>query len=263
MKGPDPRPSRAAGGVRAPDRAESNGAVQTAPPPPRDQPPRNSGKNPLKRSTKIGLAIVAIVALAEAAAFGGRYFLHTSHYVSTSNAEIDGDKVNINAPISGTLTRWSIHAGSVVGPDQVIGRIEPPGAGQVQQPIKSPGRGRVAVSYGVNGQYVTAGTQLATAYDFDNIYVTARVDENDISDVHLGQPVDISVDAFPQVPVTGVVVEIQASSAGSFNIFPGPETDPTNPQKVIQYLPVKIALTNTDGAPLLPGMSVTVHIAKR
>jgi hypothetical protein len=51
--------------------------------------------------------------------------------------------------------------------------------------------------------------------------------------------------------------------AGSFSFFPGPDTDPSNPQKVDQYISVKIEFTSTDGIPVTPGMSVTVHIHKQ
>jgi len=75
------------------------------------------------------------------------------------------------------------------------------GAGpQPQHPIKSPGNGTVAVNNSVNGETVNSGTELATAYNFNDIYVTARVAETDIKDVHPGQPVDISIDAFPTPP---------------------------------------------------------------
>ena len=256
MTGPD-----ATSGSEAQAEPEQ-GAVLTAAPP--SAPPPAPAKKRLKRSTKIGLAIVAVVSLLEAAAFSGTFFLYSDHYVSTDNAQVDGDKVDINAPATGVLTRWTIQQGANVKPSQVVGRIEIQGSGaQPQWPIKSPGTGTIAVDNAVNGQYVTAGTELATAYDFNNIYVTARVAETDIRDVQLGKPVDISVDAFPGVPVTGVVEEIQASSAGSFSFFPSPDTDPSNPQKVNQYIPVKIAFTNTGGVAVTPGMSVTVHIHKQ
>jgi multidrug resistance efflux pump len=236
--------------------------VLTAPESARSGPP--PGRTRLKRSTKIAVAVIGIVTLLEAAAFAGTYELYSSHYVSTDNAQVDGDKVDINAPMSGTLIRWTVGQGATVSTNQIVGRIQATGGGaRAQQIIKSPGRGTVAVDNAVNGQYVTAGTELATAYDFNDIYVTARVAETDSKDVHLGKPVDISVDAFPHVPVTGVVEEIQASSAGSFSFFPGPDTDPSNPQKVDQYIPVKIEFTSTDGIPVTPGMSVTVHIHKQ
>lgn len=240
------------------DGAELSGAQPSTP-----IPRRPSGRKRFTRTTRIGLTVIAIVTLLEAGAFAGNYFVNTSHYVSTDNAQVDGDKVDINAPITGTLTRWTVSQGSLVTQHQIVGRIQLQGSGaQPQRAIMSPGHGTIAVNHAVDGQYVTAGTELATAYDLNSIYVTARVDETDIRDVHVGQQVDISVDAFPDVPFTGLVENVQSSSAGVFSFFPGPDTDPTNPQKVTQYIPVKCEFTNTGGVALAPGMNVTVHIHK-
>jgi multidrug resistance efflux pump len=129
--------------------------------------------------------------------------------------------------------------------------------------VRAPGKGTVAVNDVVNGSFVVAGTELATAYDLSRIYVTARVDENDIAWVHPGAPVEIDVDAFPHATVTGLVEVVQLSAAGNFTIYPPAGTvDPTNPHTVDQYIPVKIELTYTDGARVTPGMSVTVYIHK-
>jgi multidrug resistance efflux pump len=144
----------------------------------------------------------------------------------------------------------------------VVGRIQILNSfAQPQMTIKSPGNGTVAVNNVVNGAYVTSGTELATAYDFSKIYITARIDETDIADVHVGAPVDIDVDAFSGTPVTGIVQDVQGSSAGTFSLFPQNNTS-GNFQKVTQVIPVKISLTNTSGKQLVPGMNVTVHIHK-
>jgi multidrug resistance efflux pump len=128
--------------------------------------------------------------------------------------------------------------------------------------IKAPGDGTIAINNAVEGQWVTAGTNLATAYDFSKIYVTARVDETDIDSVHLGAPVDVSVDAYSGTPVTGVVTEVQGAAANQFSLFP--ESNSTgNFQKVTQVIAVRVAFTNTGGLPLVPGMNVTVHIHKQ
>jgi multidrug resistance efflux pump len=259
MEGPDTTPRN---GHRHDQ--ESDGAVLTAPRPAAPSPtPTPPPRERWRRSTRIGLAVIATVSLLEGAAFGGTYYFDTSKYVSTDNAQVDGDKVDINAPATGTVTEWTVTDGSTVHKNQVLGRIKGIGAGgQAQHPIKSPGNGTVAVNNAVNGEDVNAGTELATAFNFNDIYVTARVAETDIKDVHVGQPVGITIDASPKTPVTGIVEEIQNSSAGSFSFFPGPDTDPSNPQKVDQYIPVKIEFTNTDGLTPIPGTNVTVHIHK-
>jgi hypothetical protein len=51
-----------------------------------------------------------------------------------------------------------------------------------------------------------------------------RVAETEVSDVRVGGPVDITVDAFPGITVAGRVAEIQASTAAKFSFFPGPDT---------------------------------------
>ena len=227
-------------------------------PSPPDPPPR---KNKLKRSTKIASAIIAVVALLEAGAFAGTYFLHSRNYVSTDNAQVDGDKVDINAPATGTLIDWSLNQGSSVERNQAVGRVEEDGSGaRVKRTIRSPGKGTIAVTNAVEGQYVTQGTKLATAFNPETIYITARVDEGEIGDVRVGQQVDISVDAYPGVPVLGLVTQIQRSTAGEFSFFPSPDSDPRNPQKIDQYVPVRIEILNSNGVTVVPGMNVTASI---
>ncbi len=63
--------------------------------------------------------------------------------------------------------------------------------------------GTVVVDSGFEGNLVTAGAELAVAYDLSAVRVTARIDETAIGDVHVGQPVDIHVDAYPDVTFAG------------------------------------------------------------
>jgi multidrug resistance efflux pump len=220
------------------------------------------GKRPMKRSTRISLTIIVILAVLAALGFGGAYFLYSRNFVSTDNAQVDGDKVQINAPATGTLVNWEGQQGALVRRDQIVGRVKLGSSGaQPQMTIKSPGNGTIAVNNAVEGQWVTAGTNLATAYDFNKIYVTARVDETDVADIHPGAQVDIDVDAFSGVPITGIVSEIQGAAADQFSLFP--ESNSTgNFQKVTQVIAVRVAFTNTGGVQLVPGMNVTVHIHK-
>lgn len=224
-----------------------------------DQPSERRG---LKRRTRIGLVVILVVAVAIAGAITASYLINSRDYVSTDNAQIDGDKISINAPTSGYLVDWQVSQGAEVHEDEVVGRIRIDGGFfEPQMSIRAPADATVVVDNGIPGEYVTVGTQLATAYDFSRIYVTARVDETDINDVHPGQLVDISVDAFPGVALTGAVVDIQGAAAGVFSLFPQANTS-GNFQKVTQVIPVKIALRTTGNLPLVPGMSVSVKIHK-
>ncbi|MDQ4103714.1 MAG: efflux RND transporter periplasmic adaptor subunit [Actinomycetota bacterium] len=217
----------------------------------------------LKRSTRIGLVVILILALAAAGAFATSYFLNARNFVSTDNAQIDGDKISVNAPTSGTLIDWRATQGAQLREDQVVGRIEIQGGfARPQMSIRAPAEGTVAVDNAVPGTFVTAGTQLAVAYNLDDIFVTARVDETDIKAVYPGQLVDVDVDAFPDTELTGRVQEIQGGAAAEFSLFPQGNTG-GNFQKVTQVIPVKIAIENRDNLDLVPGMNVTVHIHRQ
>lgn len=109
------------------------------------------------------------------------------------------------------------------------------------------------------GSFVAAGTQLAIAYDGSGVFVTARVDETQIDEVHPGQPVKIAVDAFPDAHLTGQVAEIKTGAAGVFSAF-GQANTTGNFQKVTQVIPVKITIDDLQGLALVPGMNVTVRI---
>jgi multidrug resistance efflux pump len=239
-----------------------------APTLPADQQPTTSAAGPprrrrtLKRSTRIALLVILVLALLAGAAFAISYFLNARNYVSTDNAQMDGDKIMINAPVSGTLEDWRIGVGSMVRKDEVVGRIKILGGfAQPLMSIRAPADGTVAVDNGVPGTFVTTGTQLAVAYNLDRVYVTARVDETDLNAVRVGQAVDVYVDAYPHARLAGRVREIQSGAAAEFSLFPQSNTS-GNFQKVTQVIPVKISLINRGGLDLVPGMSVTVYIHK-
>lgn len=215
------------------------------------------------RRRRVGAAVAAGLVVLVGLVGGGAWLIHARQFVSTDNAQIDADQIHINAPATGTLVEWRAILGAQVTRDEIVGRIKLPGSGvQPQQPIRAPETGTIAEANVVDGQWVTAGTNLAVAYNTNaKIYATARVDETDIKNVHVGAPVDIDVDAFSGLPVTGIVQEIQPAAAGVFSLFP--ESNSTgNFQKVTQVIPVKIALLDTRGLPLVPGMNITAHIHK-
>jgi multidrug resistance efflux pump len=231
-------------------------------------PPNAPQRRRLKRSTRIALVVILIMAVIAGAGFGVSYFLNARNYVSTDNAQIDGDKTMINAPVSGRLEDWRISQGSTVQQNQVVGRVQIQNAfAQPLMAIRAPTDGTVAVDNGVVGTYVTTGTQLAVAYNLDKIYVTARVDDTAIKAVRVGQPVDIDVDAYPNARISGHVVIIQDGAAAQFSLFPQSNTQGTGTfQKVTQVIPVQIGfddLSALSGLDLVPGMNVTVNIHKQ
>jgi membrane fusion protein, multidrug efflux system len=104
------------------------------------------------------------------------------------------------------------------------------------------------------GQYVQAGTQLMSLVPASGAYVIANFKETQLTNVQAGQPVDIDVDMFPGKPVHGHVDSLAPASGQEFALLP-PDNATGNFTKVVQRIPVKIALDSSSVA-LRPGMSV-------
>ena len=217
-------------------------------------------KRPMRRATKIRLFVIGGVALIVAVIFVVYYVFYARSYVSTDNAQIDGNQISINAPTTGTLIDWDATQGTQVTTNEPLGRIAiQNGYAQPQLVVRAPADGTIAVNNAVPGSFVAAGTQLAIAYDGSGVFVTARVDETQIKNVHVGAPVKISVDAFPNAHLTGQVAEIKLGAAGVFSPF-GQSNTTGNFQKVTQVIPVKITIDDLQGLALAPGMNVTARI---
>ena len=109
------------------------------------------------------------------------------------------------------------------------------------------------------GQYVQAGTQLMSLVPATGAYVIANYKETQLTDVRKGQSVEIAVDMFPGQVVRGHVDSLAPASGQEFALLP-PDNATGNFTKVVQRIPVKIALDTTT-VDLRPGMSVIPTIA--
>jgi membrane fusion protein (multidrug efflux system) len=114
------------------------------------------------------------------------------------------------------------------------------------------------------GQFVQAGTQLMSVVPVEGAYVVANYKETQLTDVREGQAVDITVDTFPGQIVHGHVDSIAPASGQEFALLP-PDNATGNFTKVVQRIPVRIALDGNGPSPLelRPGMSVIPSIETR
>ena len=100
-----------------------------------------------------------------------------------------------------------------------------------------------------------AGTEIMRVADLSKMEVRVKVNENDIVNVKVGDPVKISIDAYPDRKFSGVVREIGASAdnAGATGQATTAATD-----QVTNFI-VKIRVSDKELA-LRPGMSATADI---
>jgi membrane fusion protein, multidrug efflux system len=115
------------------------------------------------------------------------------------------------------------------------------------------------------GMYVQVDQQLLAIVPTD-VWVTANFKETQLDRIAPGQPVDITVDAYPGRELHGTVQSVQNGTGSRFSLLP-PENATGNYIKVVQRVPVKIVLDpgqNGDMDHLLsPGMSVVPQVKVR
>jgi membrane fusion protein (multidrug efflux system) len=126
--------------------------------------------------------------------------------------------------------------------------------------VRAPVSGRVTRKNVQPGQYLQVGQTLMAVVPSD-FWVTANFKETQLTHMRVGQPVDISVDAYPDHPFHGHVDSMQAGTGARFSMLP-PENATGNYVKVVQRVPVKIVFDEDGQAKQLLrlGMSVTPEV---
>ncbi len=127
--------------------------------------------------------------------------------------------------------------------------------------IRAAGNGIVAqVDKLQVGDYVTAGTPLFALIGTDDIWIEANFKETDLTHMKPGQAVTVEIDTYPGRRFKGKVVGISPGTGSEFSVLP-PQNASGNWVKVVQRLPVRIALSESDPEmPLRAGMSATVEV---
>jgi HlyD family secretion protein len=132
-------------------------------------------------------------------------------------ARDDLEKTVIASPIEGTVTSLNVEEGEIV----------------------------------ITGTMNNPGTVLMTISNLSGMEVRAEIDETDVARVRPGQPVEISVDAFADTTLSGIVSVVGSSSSLAKGYTPSPEERST--------FDVRVRIESSLPG-LRPGMTTTVDI---
>ncbi|MET3926067.1 HlyD family secretion protein [Devosia sp. 2618] len=126
--------------------------------------------------------------------------------------------------------------------------------------VEAPASGIVANVSSLNvGQFIAAGTTIASLVQTDDTWIQANFKETQLGDLVVGQPVEIKVDAYPTV-LHGTVQSLGAATGSEFSLIPA-QNATGNWVKVVQRLPVHVTIdAASDLALLKTGMSATVTV---
>jgi membrane fusion protein, multidrug efflux system len=125
--------------------------------------------------------------------------------------------------------------------------------------IVAPADGTVGERQVRPGQLVSPGTQVLSFVD-GTAWVLANFRETQLTNIKVGDPVDVRIDVYPGERMRGRVLEIAPASGSQFALLP-PDNATGNFTKVVQRVPIKIALDDaTQTTRLRSGLSAVVTI---
>ncbi|MBY0317387.1 MAG: HlyD family secretion protein [Reyranella sp.] len=112
----------------------------------------------------------------------------------------------------------------------------------------------------VPGSYATAGVPVMVVVADSDLWIEANFKETELTLVRPGQMAIVKVDTYPDAECTGKVASIAQATGAEFAVLP-PQNASGNWVKVVQRIPVRVAVTCREGdPPLRVGMSTTVEI---
>jgi membrane fusion protein (multidrug efflux system) len=115
------------------------------------------------------------------------------------------------------------------------------------------------------GQQIAPGTPLMAVVPLQSVWIDANFKEGQLEDMRIGQPATITADIYGgSVTYHGRIVGLGAGSGSAFALLP-PQNASGNWIKIVQRVPVRIALDpkELEAHPLRVGLSVDVSVDVR
>ena len=134
--------------------------------------------------------------------------------------------------------------------------------------LYAPADGTLAKRWLLQGDVVQPSQAVFTLTLNKNLWVVAYLEETKISEIHTGQNVRFSIDAYPGVRFNGKVFLVGSTTASVFSLIPA-NNAAGNFTKVTQRIPIRISIDSADNYKdlsqfnIFSGMSAVVKIIKK
>jgi membrane fusion protein, multidrug efflux system len=125
--------------------------------------------------------------------------------------------------------------------------------------IRSPIEGYVGNRDAQVGGYVARDAYLISVIPAEGLWVDANFKEDQLADMRPGQPTEIVADVVPDRVFHGHVLSLAPGTGAVFSVIP-PENATGNFTKIVQRVPVRIALDDARLGELRPGLSTTISV---
>jgi len=112
------------------------------------------------------------------------------------------------------------------------------------------------------GQYVSAGQALCMVINNENYWVNANFKETQLNKLKIGDEVEIELDAYPDLKLTGKIESYSGATGAKFSLLP-PDNATGNFIKITQRFPLRISIDNfpkEKATEIFPGLSAFVKV---
>lgn len=225
-------------------------------------------------SPRLVLLVFGLAVLLVGALVGYALYRQGLDYISTDNAQVSGEPVQVGSLNAGRVRDINVFVGAAVHRNDVLASIALPtqtGIAQNGQPeltflgnadghvdVLAPLDGVVIAVIAPVGSTVSPGQTIVSIVDPRHLWVNANLEETSLARVKVGQAAQVHIDALNE-DIPGRVAAITPATASSSSLLP---TNPSsgNFTKVVQQVPVRIAVDLTDRTLLLGGSAeVKIH----
>jgi multidrug resistance efflux pump len=211
---------------------------------------------------KLVLYVILLAMVLSGAGIGAYYWYQNANYVSTDDARIAGDIYRVMPRIAGKINALKVEIGDTVVADQIVGQQDITNLSNSlldQASLRAPIGGTVIQTSAKSGEVVSPGQTVVMIVDKSKLYVSADVEETKIKKVKTGEPVELTLDTYPDRTFTGKVFEIGEAAASTFSLLPTTSTSGSF-TKVTQRINVKMSIDDNQGLDLAPGMNAAIKI---
>ncbi len=209
--------------------------------------------------------VIVIIALFTVAVIGlvGYFAYINIAYVDTLHARIDGEIVQVRAPVTGRVAEMPLEIGDAVAEDEELATLETVGAAGQQAamrllvPVRAPMAGVVTDISTAAEDIVSPGQLMVTLVDPEHLWVTANIHESRIPQIRVGQSVRIYVRTRTvRHKFWGRVEQIGRATT---LVLPDRGRNASISTPSLAEVPIRISLDSI-GRELYPGMTADVRI---
>jgi membrane fusion protein (multidrug efflux system) len=175
--------------------------------------------------------------------------------LATANASANKARVQVGSGIAGSGIPAAVQAAMAQRDKAALDlrrtSVYAPVAGKISQ------SNRLQV-----GTMMITGLPAVTIFSTGGVWIDANFKEDDLNKMRVGQPAEVTFDAYSGLKLKGHVLSIGAGTGSENSVLPA-QNATGNWVKVTQRVPVRIAIDEQSARPLIAGLSASVTVDVR